>query len=77
MAYIKNTSNLKIVKTRNKGLSLARGKYIAIMDADDVSLPERFERQVRFLDAHDDVGLGPAISSRHWLIDRKKASCLG
>jgi glycosyltransferase involved in cell wall biosynthesis len=39
----------------NRGLELAHGEFVARMDADDVSLPERFERQVRFLDAHPDV----------------------
>jgi glycosyltransferase involved in cell wall biosynthesis len=39
----------------NRGLELARGEFFARMDADDVALPERFERQVRFLDAHPDV----------------------
>lgn len=39
----------------NRGLELARGELVARMDADDVALPERFERQVRFLDAHPEV----------------------
>jgi len=34
---------------------LAKGKYLARMDADDVSLPERFERQVSYLEANVDV----------------------
>lgn len=41
----------------NKGIDLARGLYIARMDADDVSFPDRFERQARFLDAHLEVDL--------------------
>lgn len=43
--------------TRNKGLRVAKGKYICIMDADDISLPHRFERQVLFMDNHPEVGL--------------------
>ena len=43
--------------TRNKGLRVARGKYICIMDADDISLPHRFERQVLFMDNNPEYGL--------------------
>ena len=41
----------------NQGLSLARGKYIARMDADDISLPDRFSKQVAFMEAHPAVGV--------------------
>lgn len=44
--YIKNEQNLKLIKTLNKGIELAKGEYIARMDADDISLPLRFERQI-------------------------------
>jgi glycosyltransferase involved in cell wall biosynthesis len=55
--YIKNEDNLKLIATLNKGLDLAQGKYIARMDADDVSLPERLERQVDFLEKNQSIGL--------------------
>ena len=41
----------------NRALDLARAPLVARLDADDVALPERIERQRRFLDAHPDVGL--------------------
>ena len=41
----------------NQGLALASGKYVARMDADDVSYAERLERQVAFLEAHPEVDL--------------------
>ena len=41
----------------NQGLLAARGEYIARQDADDISHPERLERQVVFLDAHPTVGV--------------------
>ncbi len=41
----------------NHGISLARGRYIARQDQDDVSLPERLARQVGYLEAHGDCGL--------------------
>jgi glycosyltransferase involved in cell wall biosynthesis len=46
-----------LVSALNKGCGLAKGKYIARMDADDISLPKRFSRQVAFLDEHPDVGV--------------------
>jgi GT2 family glycosyltransferase len=47
--------NTGIVGALNDGLAASRGKYVARMDGDDVARPERFERQVRFLDEHPDV----------------------
>ncbi|PYT07395.1 MAG: hypothetical protein DMF49_08245 [Acidobacteria bacterium] len=41
----------------NRGLSVARGEYIARMDSDDRALPERLEREVAFLDRHPEVGI--------------------
>jgi len=46
---LRNDINSKIVKTLNYGLQYARGKYIARMDGDDVSAPERLEKQLNFL----------------------------
>lgn len=46
--------NRGIIAALNSGLDAARGEFIARMDADDVALPERFERQVAFLDSHPD-----------------------
>lgn len=45
------------VHALNNGIRLSRGKYIARMDADDISLPHRLENQVRFMDAHPDTGI--------------------
>ena len=45
---VRNSSNLGITKSLNIGLREARGKYIARMDADDISLPQRFEKQYLF-----------------------------
>lgn len=53
----RNPENIKLIKTLNKGLSLARGEHIARMDADDISLPERLARQVAYLQRHPEVGL--------------------
>ena len=52
-----NEVNLRLPKSLNKGLSLARGKYIARMDADDICLENRFEMQYKFMEEHPDVSL--------------------
>lgn len=41
----------------NEGVSFAKGKYIARMDADDICFPERFQKQVEYLDANPEVDL--------------------
>jgi glycosyltransferase involved in cell wall biosynthesis len=51
-----------IVRALNRGLELCIGRYIARMDADDIALPHRLERQVSYLDSHTDVvALGTAL----------------
>lgn len=55
--FIKNEKNLGLIRTLNKGIDLASGEYIARMDADDIALPERFAKQVCFLDTHPEVAL--------------------
>lgn len=52
-----NATNMGHANSLNKGLKLARGEYIARMDADDISLPNRLLRQVEFMDAHAQVGI--------------------
>lgn len=47
---VKNDQNMGITKSLNKGLQLARGNYIARMDADDMCAPERLQCQKEFLD---------------------------
>ena len=54
---INQPANLKICKSLNAGIGLACGEYIARMDADDISLPERFARQVAYLDNHPRIGV--------------------
>lgn len=47
-----STVNCGPVRARNQGVAIARGRYIAAMDQDDLCLPDRFARQVAYLDAH-------------------------
>ena len=55
--YIENPVNLGISKTRNLCVKEARGKYIAVLDNDDVALPTRLEKQVRFLESNNTYAL--------------------
>ena len=60
--FYRNEHNMGVAATLNRGLDLATGEYIARMDSDDISLPERFEKQVRFMDEHLEVAvLGTGI----------------
>lgn len=52
-----NETNLGLTKSLNLGLKLARGKYIARQDADDISYSTRIEKQVSFLESHPEVVL--------------------
>ncbi len=63
---ITNHENLGLTKSLNKGIKLAKGKYIARMDADDISLPQRLETQVNFLEKNPDYAL---VGSSYYQID--------
>lgn len=53
--FTRNDSNLGLIATLNRGLERASGEYVARMDQDDVSLPERLARQVAFMDSNPDI----------------------
>ena len=52
-----NETNIGLIGTLNRGLSLASGEYIARMDQDDLSRSDRFERQIDFMRSHPDIGI--------------------
>ena len=54
--FLQNQKQLGIAATRNRILRLARGRYIAVCDADDIMRPTLLQRFTDFLDAHPNVG---------------------
>jgi glycosyltransferase involved in cell wall biosynthesis len=57
VAVISKRGESGLAARLNQGIDLARGKYIARMDADDIAFPERLDRQVEYLEEHTNVNL--------------------
>lgn len=57
VVYIKNNANLGLAKSFNIGIKAARGQFLARMDADDISAPDRFKKQLSFLKNHPDIDI--------------------
>lgn len=70
VVYIRNETNIGLIATLNKGLAMAKGQYIARMDADDVSLPQRFEKQIQLFKQYPDAVV---VSCDHFGWDGKQA----
>lgn len=55
--YFKNPQNLGISPSRNKLIDLAQGEFLAVIDHDDISVKERFEKEVAFLEENQNIGV--------------------
>jgi glycosyltransferase involved in cell wall biosynthesis len=55
--FLSNSSNLGLINTLNKGIVEAKANYIARMDADDIALPNRFEKQIQFLHKNSEISV--------------------
>ena len=53
--FIENDRNLQLSRTLNRGIQLAKGEYILRMDADDISFPNRLEKQIQFMDQNLEI----------------------
>lgn len=85
--WFPNSENQGLTASLNRALKLAKGEYIARMDADDVSLPHRFKRQIQYLEEkeYDLIGgytqfidengtrgfLVTSIPKEHWQIEKR------
>ena len=68
IVVIQNKNRIHLTKSLNNGLKIAKGKYIARQDADDISLPERLQTQITYMENNEDIGiLGTSVE----LIDVK------
>lgn len=62
ICLLSNQRNMGLAWSLNRGLKQANGRYIARMDADDISLPLRLEKQISFMEEHPGVGvIGTAV----------------
>ncbi|MFH1171538.1 MAG: glycosyltransferase [bacterium] len=68
IVLVRNEKNLGGTASLNRGLERARGRYIAIMDHDDISLPERLQKEFAFLEDHPDIFL---VGTRANIIDER------
>ena len=55
--YFKNEKNLGITPSRNKLIELAQGEYLAVIDHDDIALPERLLKEAQILNKHNEIGV--------------------
>ena len=78
--YIKDENNNGLIASLNKGIEMANGEWIARMDADDISLPQRLEFQKQYVDSHNETDvLASTIifineageSTGTWALDQK------
>ena len=60
-----NSRNLGLAKTMNRLVSLSKGTYIAIQEQDDISLPDRLEKEINLLETKPEIGLVSGIAE--WL----------
>ena len=74
--YLRNETNIRLIRTLNKGIDLAKGKYLARMDADDIAKPERILKQVQLMEYQPKVGvcgswvnIFGAVKPRTWKYD--------
>ena len=55
--FVENEVNIGLANTLNRGIELAKGKYIARMDGDDISVLNRLQKQFDFLESHPDIDI--------------------
>ncbi len=80
IVILNNTENIGLVNSLNKAIALAKGKYIARMDADDICMPSRLAEQYEFLEANSFITVVATFidfidengkKTGYWALDRK------
>ncbi|MEO8702118.1 MAG: glycosyltransferase, partial [Kofleriaceae bacterium] len=66
--HIVNATRTSLVDQRNQGLHAARGELVALLDADDIAVPARLQKQVDYLRRHPDVDV---LGSQLFIIDHE------
>jgi len=66
---VNNEKNMGLTKSLNKGLKLAKGEYIARMDADDISMPNRLDTQYAYMKSNPDLAI---CASSYEQIDKNR-----
>ena len=62
-SILKKETNQGLAAALNSGLMICKYEWVARMDSDDISVPERFEKQAQFIDSHPDIDvIGGAIA---------------
>lgn len=67
---IRTCENLKLIETLNLGIKIAKGKYIARMDADDISLSNRLRKQFDYMESNHGIGISGGTMQ---IVDKKGA----
>lgn len=62
IVLIQNEKNLFLAASLNKGIHIAKGKYIVRMDADDISMKDRLLKQVSFMESNPQIGISGTCS---------------
>jgi len=57
IVFVDKQRNVGPANLRNEGFAIANGEFIALLDSDDIAMPERFEKQVTYLQNHPEVGV--------------------
>ena len=57
LCVLKNETNIGLTKSLNKGLAYVKSEFVARMDSDDISAPQRFELQLKYMNEHPDVSI--------------------
>lgn len=74
-----NKNRLGLSDSLNKGLEMAKGKYIARLDDDDVCAPDRFEKQVKLMERYPQIGMcgtnGYIIDKNGYITDITELPC--